>query len=238
MLFAPGQRPSAAAVRGALESGGIGQVSYDPAASEAVVTASDWLELVVDGLTFDLLGLDPGPTLMAPGPRHRFGLEPAALAGCEAIGLAPGPHLAGAANAMPVVRTLLRLASTLMEQWGDAALGALWLPAESAMRRDLFVDAIDAWLAGGPFPALGLTGVVQRADGVIGSDGLAFFTGQELVIDSTLSADRPAATRLLVRLVDLVVEQPPLKGERRVMLEDGQSLQLAGTRSTIVVAPG
>lgn len=237
ILFPKGGRPSARDVRVALARGRMGQVSYDPAQSETVVVSSDWLELLVEGLTFDLLGLAPGRSLLAPVPRHCFGLSPASLLGSEAIGLAPGPHLAGAANAPPVVRTLLRLASGLAWQW-EAVLGTLWLPAESAMGRGLFVSAIDAWLTGGPFPALGLTGVTERSGGVLASDGLAFFTGQELVLDAALSTDRIAATRLLVRLVDYLVEQPPLVGDRTIALEGGGRLQLAPAGSVIDVSPG
>ena len=215
----------------------MGQVSHDPAADRAIVAASDWLELVIDGLTFDLLGLAPGRSLQERTPRYCFGLEAAALADCERIGLAPGPHLAGAANAMPVVRTMLRLASALTREW-DCTLGTLWLPADSAMHRSLFMSAIDAWLAGGAFPALGLTGVTERADGRMASDGLAFFTGQELVLETALGADRIAATRLLVRLIDRLIEGPPLVGETSLLLEDGRSLRLAGSASAIEVSAG
>lgn len=237
MLFPQGRRPSGREVRAALVRGGAGQVSHDPAGSEGGAVPSEWLELVVDGLTFDLLGLAPGHSLLAPAPRHCFGLSSASLSGCEAIGLAPGPHLAGAASALPVVRTLLRLATALASQW-EAALGTLWLPADSAMGRELFVGAIDAWLAGGPFPALGLTGVTERSGGVLASDGLAFFTGQEVVLDAALSADRIAATRLLVRLIDYFVEQPPLAGECTIALEGGGRVRLRSAGSVIHVAPG
>ena len=215
----------------------IGQVSHEPVPSDAAIASSDWLEIVVDGLTFDLLGLAPGRSLLTPPPRHHFGLSSASLAGCEAIGLAPGPHLTGAANAMPVVRTLLRLASALAWQW-PAAAGALWLPAESAMRRELFLNAIDAWLAGGAFPALGLTGVTERHGEILASNGLEFFTGQELVLDETLSADRVAATRLLVRLIDRLVEQPALVGEITIPLDGDGSVRLSGAGSTIHASPG
>lgn len=237
LLFPEGSRPSAGEVRGALARSGTGQVSHDPALSEAIVTASDWLEVVVDGLTFDLLGLAPGRSLQARAPRHYFGLAARDLAVSEGIGLAPGPHLAGAANAMPVVRTMLRLACTFTRQW-EHALGALWLPADSVMQRDLFVSATEAWLAGGAFPALGLTGVSERPDGRLASDGLAFFTGQELVLDVALSADRVAATRLLVRLIDRLIGNPPLLGEIPVRLEDGRELRLVPTGAGIEVALG
>lgn len=228
IAFPRGKRPVAAAVRAALAQAAAGQISYDPA-------ASDWLEVVLDGLTFDVLGLSPGRSLLPAEPRHYFGMSAAALAGCEAIGLAPGPHLAGAANTLPVVRTLLRLGSALASRW-DEAVGAIWLPADTAMGRDIFVSAIDSWIAGGPFPALGLTGVAERSGGVLASDGLAFFTGQELVLDAALSADRIAATRLLVRLIDHLIEQPPIKGERLIQLEGSRKLLLAGAGPIIDVS--
>lgn len=237
LLFPTGSRPSALDVRTALERSGAGQVSHDPAATQSNVPASDWLEVVLDGLTFDLLGLAPGRSLQQRAPRHCFGLDASAMAHCERIGIAPGPHLAGAANAMPVVRTMLHLASALSRQW-RCALGTLWLPAECAMRRDLFMSAIEAWLAGGPFPALGLTGVTERSRGRLASDGLAFFTGQELVLDPALSADRIAATRLLVRLIDRLVENPPQVGEASVRLEDGRNLRLVASASAIDVSLG
>lgn len=224
-------------MRTALARSGAGQVSHDPALSEGIVTACDWLELVVDGLTFDLLGLAPGCSLQARPPRYHFGLESGDLAGCEFIGLAPGPHLAGAANAMPVLRTMLRLACALTREW-DRALGTLWLPADSAMQRDLFVSAIESWLEGGAFPALGLTGVLEQPDGRLASDGLDFFTGQELVLDAALGADRVAATRLLVRLIDRLVGNPPLHVETSIRLEDGRELWLTPSGATIEVALG
>lgn len=237
LLFPPDGRPSAKQVRTALLRNSAAQVSFDPADSEAVVVSSDWLELLVDGLTFDLLGLAPGRSLTVPAPRHAFGLERARVVACEAIGLAPGPHLAGAANAMPVVRTLLRLGAALAAQWPEM-LGTVWLPAVSAMRRELFISATDAWLAGGPFPALGLTGIEECGGGQLASDGLAFFIGREVVLDRALSVDRVAATRLLVRLVDRLIAAPPLAGSATIALDGGGQLRLQARRSVIEVTPG
>ena len=237
MLFPVGARPSAADVRTALERTASGHVSHDPAEREAAVVASNWLELVLDGLTFDLLGLAPGRGLQAPVPRHLIGVNDADIAGCEAIGIAPGPHLAGAASAMPVVRAMLRLAASLASEW-TAARATFWLPAASAMRRDTFVAAITGWLHGGPFPALGLVGVTERADGVLATDGLTFFTGQEIMLDASLGSDRLAGTHLLIRLIDLMVEQVPLAGELEVSLDDGSRLRLVGREAEVAVSPG
>lgn len=235
LLFPIGERPSTPAIRTALARGRAGHISYDPAKKKSRTTQPDWLEVVVDGLTFDLLGLAPGPGLPHHEPRHCFGIAAETLASCEAIGLAPGPHLAGAANAMPVVRTLLRLASALAAHC-DEVLGAMWLPAQSAMQRDIFVEAIDGWLGGGAFPALGLTAVADRGGGVLASDGLTFFTGQELVLEPTFSASRLEATRLLVALIDRLVEALPLTAEHLIRLESRGFVRLTPVGSDVAVA--
>lgn len=237
LLFPRGGRPAPAEVRAALARSATGQVAFDPAESTSGAVSGGWLEVVVDGLTFDLGGLSPGPGLLAPPPRHCFGLTAATLAGCEAIGLAPGPHLAAAAHALPVVRTILRLSVALVSQM-EAALGTVWLPAGSAIRRELFVGAVNGWLASGPFPALGLLGAAERPGGAVASDGLSFFTGQELHLDPSLVTDQVAATQLMARLVDHLLTQPALAGEARLRLEDGRNLHLMGVGPTITVSLG
>ena len=237
MLFHVGRRPTAPDVRATLARGSCGQVSYDPAGGDGVGVPGDWLEVVLDGLTFDVLGLAPGRSLQPSIPRHLFGLPAAALTGCEAIGLAPGPHIASAASAPPVVRTLLRLAAGLASQL-EGVVAMQWLPAASVMQKDRFVDIVGDWLAGGPFPALGLTGVVEQPGPQIASDGLAFFTGRELVLDPALSTDRVAATRLITRLIDRLVNEPRFEGEEKVLLDDGTCLRLSAAKAVITVSPG
>lgn len=237
LLFDEGSRPTADSARSAMASGLVGHVSHDPGRSAQFDQATSWIELLLDGLTFDLLGLAPGKALSLVKVRHRFGLTAEAIAGCEAIGIAPGPHLRGAANALPVVRTLLRLAITLANQWVEAK-GALWTPAASVMERRIFIQAVDTWLGGGPFPALGLAGIAERPDGLLASDGLAFFTGQELLLDRQMSANRVAGTRLLVRLIDALVGHAALTREVRLSLDDEPSLCLRPAGSVICVAYG
>lgn len=152
------------------------------------------------------------------------------------MGLAPGPHLAGAAHVMPVLRTMLRLAATLAEQW-KGATELLWSPAGTLVRADLFIAAIDAWLGGGAFPAPILVGSLLRADGQVTSDGLTFFTGQELALSPALSADPTAARRLINRLVDRLLELPSLAEPTRLVLEDGRGLRLFPAGTLIEVSP-
>lgn len=231
LLFPRGERPTAVDVRAALLQSNAAQVSYDPADRERAAVANDWLELLADGLTFDLLGLAPGEGLSPPEPRHRLGLSAQALGDCEAIGIAPGPHLAGAANALPVVRTMLGIAATLSSHWRTLT-GLLWRPSACATRRDIFLELTEGWLGGGPFPVLSLIGVVEGEGGALASEGLAFFTGQEVALDPGFDIDRTAATRTIVRLVDWLVEQRPLREPVTLALDNGERWRLdpRGTR--------
>lgn len=238
LLCRPGERPDAGQIRAILEHAAVASISHDPGAADGDSGGtSDWLELLVDGLTFDLLGLAPGRPLQAPPIRHRFGVTADRLETLEAIGVAPGPHLSGAHNALPVVRTLLRLGAALASAC-DGVLAALWLPAASAMGCTQLIETVAAWTAGGVFPALGLVGAVATPDGALQSDGLRFFTGQEITIAPALAADRVTATRLLLRLVDRIVELGPISGGASVTLTDGTRLRLAGDGPVIWVEPG
>lgn len=237
LLFDEGLRPNADLARSALASGLVGQVSHDPRGGELPHRTSNWIELLLDGLTFDVLGLAPGKPLAPIAARHHFGLSADTLAACEAVGIAPGPHLRGAANALPVIRTLLRLGVALAGQWPHTR-AALWAPAASAMERRVFIKSVDTWLGGGPFPALGLTGVVEAPGGTLASDGLTFFIGQELVLDRGLSEDRVAGTRLLLRLIDALAGHTGLAQPVRIALDSERSVLLRPAGGVIHVSCG
>ena len=217
LLFRPGMRPGSDAISQVVAQSGCGIVSHDPRQAFSPEGIDDsWLELLVEGLTFDVLGLSPLEGVHWPGLRHDFGIAPDEIAPCEAIVIAPGPHLSGAANAIPVIRTMMGMASTLLEGT-DGAVGVVWQPSASAIGKELFGKMIGQWLEGGPFPALGLTGVTMTEDGGLASDGLAFFTGQEIEIDAALSSAQPQATRLAVRLIDHLVNQDKIEHEEMIL---------------------
>lgn len=195
-----------------------------------------WLELLCEGLTFDLSGLAPGPEAPFPDLAHRFDLP--ALPGpgdYEAMTLRLGPHLVAGGNSLPLMRGLLALACDLVRQFDDLAAIA-WGPARTAIGRRFFESVTSAWLDGGPFPALGLTAFVETPDGAIESLGLAFWIGQELRIEPPLSTDRVAATRLGIRLVNhLVITGTPADDER-IVAPDGTRLVMRPSRSRALIS--
>ncbi len=242
LLFARGQRPDVAAIR-AFAGGLPGLVvTHDRAVHPASGTAAAshdaeiWAELLHDGLTFDLGGLAPGPSAAFPAVRHRFDIAslPAAQ-DFDAVVLRPGPHLTGAGSAMPLMRSLLALACHLVRAFGDLA-AVIWTPANSATGRRFFESATTAWLEGGPFPALGLAAFEEASEGVLESIGLAFWIGQELRIEAPLSADRVAATRLGIRVVNHLVLTGGLVNDDRITAPDGTRLLLRLSRDRAVVS--
>lgn len=218
MLFGVGARPDAAAVRALAQEGGFA-VTH-----EGEDGGKTWLELVINGLAYDLAGLSGGVGGRIAAPRHQFAVDDLAAEAVEAVTLVAGPHLVEGASMMPVVRSQVLLARQLSTLAGLRAIA--WNPAQSWMAPDHFVRVVTAWLDGGPFPALGLTGLHPVLDGGLQSQGLAFFTGQELRIEPELAEDRVGATKLAVRLINELVTQNPVDRRHEFAGIDGAPLIL------------
>lgn len=242
LLFAVGKRPDRLAVRACAERLPSLSVSHDPVPDDAPHPEAlwpgqlHWIELLRDGLTFDLSGLAPGPAAPFPDLAHRFDL-PAVPApdACEAVVLRLGPHLAAGGNSQPLMRGLLAVGCDLVRQFEDC-IAVAWGPADTAIGLRFFESVTSAWLDGGPFPALGLTAFVETPDGALESVGLGFWIGQELRIEPPLSADRIAATRLGIRLVNhLVITGAPVEDDR-IIAPDGTRLVLRPSRSRAVIS--
>ncbi len=208
LLVDVGVRPTAADVRNLIAEFDRTSVSFDPEREGRGPVKDEeehWLELLRDGLTFDLLGLSPGPGVNAPEPRHSFGsstnFDDTALV---AIGLFPGPHLAEGAHTLPVVRTLLALGSQLARAL-EGVRQVVWTPAGCVLEASLFERLVNAWLDGGAFPAPGLVGFELSGDGSLKTDGLAFFLQRELLLDPQCCTDEVAASRLASRIIHEVI---------------------------------
>lgn len=247
LVFDRGARPDRTAVATALAAIPRVAISHDPAtlagpthAASPLAAPEDmtrWLELLVDGLTVDLVGLAPGPALDEPDVAYRYNCEIGEPGGREAVGLFPGPHIAAGASSMPILRTLLGLGADLADTL-DGLRAVCWGPARSAIAPQFFVRTIRTWLDDGPFPALGLLGLHFDEGGTLTSEGLAFFTGYELAVDPALTADRAAAMRLTVRVVHELVgaELPEVRHE--FVTDEGLPLALEPDPSARLIRIG
>lgn len=201
LIFAKGQRPDCAAVA-ALASTGSARF----AVSHGADGHAGWLELLVMGLALDCHGLAPSPPGQPPLAGPVLGL--ADMPDGEAVTLQPGPHLADAGALVPVVRALALLGLELSALPG--LLAVCWNPAASWMAPAYFRKVTGDWLAGGPFPALGLTSLRRSGNGAMDSQGLAFFTGQEITIPAASGLSPSDQARIAVRLINDLVEREPL----------------------------
>jgi hypothetical protein len=194
-----------------------------------------WLELLREGLTFDLRGLADGPSRPIPAIAHRFDFSAAAAAGgLEALSIVPGPHLAGGERSMPVLRGMLALARDLTQHFAQLQ-AVFWPPSHSAIGRRYFESVITAWLDGGAFPALGLTAFDEMPDGALQSVGLGFWIGQELRIEPPLTTDKVAATRLGVRLINQLVIVGGQDESERIIAPDGTRLVMRPSRNRDII---
>jgi hypothetical protein len=222
LLYAAGERPSADDVARLLDepaasSGQPARISHRPE------DEAGWLELLANGLTFDLSGLAPAaPTLPQPA-KHLFGLPIEAHRwSLESVSLAAGPHLTPGSALLPVVRSMCGLAVRLASLENVRAIG--WQPAGSWIEPTYFARIIGGWLAGGAFPALGLTALDRTADGAIESNGLAFFTGQELRMEAREGEPASATGKLAVRMVDRLIQEGRIRQPISMAGPDGESL--------------
>lgn len=237
LLFAAGDRPSAEDVNCALsQPDGPSAHAGSPVAriTNARSGGEGWLELLANGLTFDLAGLAPAQSEPIPKAAHFFGLpsreneKP-----FEAIAIVPGPHLAGGGAMTPVVRTMAAVASELSAKLDAKAV--CWGPAGSWMDPSYFARIVEGWLAGGAFPALGFTGIERGDDGAVASDGLAFFTGQELRVESRRGEPAADTVKLAVRAIDHLVRHGPIDRRERLTGPNGEALLAEPTRDGRIV---
>jgi len=179
-----------------------------------------WLELLASGLTFDCRGLTPGPCAPLPLPGALLGLE--GLPDGEAISLAPGPHIAFGRGLLPVVRVLAGIGSRLAELPGIQAV--YWQPAGSWMDAGYFRRIVNDWLAGGAFPALGLTSLRRESNGAMVSLGLGLLIGQELRFEPERALPAAKIAQISVRLIHELIQRGPLEQAEDFVGPDGEAL--------------
>ena len=225
LLFAAGRRPASDTLaQMAGDSAAVGgfTISHQPPIAEG------WVELLASGLTFDLKGLAPMHGQPVPDFSNRFGFKTDYRAEpVEAVLLRPGPHISGGQHLLPVVRAMAGLTAALATIPGIS--GLCWHPARSIIEPSFFIRSIGAWLKGGAFPALGLTALNPTIDGGLLSEGLAFFTGQELRIEP-VQGSKPAKpadmAKFAIRLIHTMVESGPLHDAWETADDQGHRFRL------------
>lgn len=223
LAFAAGERPLAGAIRAVAEQSRAFAVVSEP---ELEGKGHDgWLELVASGLTFDLTGLAPAASDPLPGARHFFGLgadfDPAAL---EALTIVPGPHLSGGKTMLPVLRCLAWLGASLSRLPGVAAVS--WHGANAYCAPEFYHSGVMRWITGGVFPGLGLAALLPAADGGLQSEGLALFTGQEIVLAPELAQERAEGAKIALRLINWLVDHGKLEEPGLLKGPGGETLRL------------
>lgn len=223
LMFEPGQRPTADDIARLSRSDHAGPGGF--AVSHQQDPTAGWIELLATGLTFDLAGLAPAPPVPLPTIAHFFGpgAKPA-LATAEAITLMPGEQLRGAEQMLPVVRIMAGLAARLARL--DAVIAIAWHPARIAVAPAAFAAIIAGWLKGGSFPVLALTALFCDNDDAICSEGLAFFTGQELRIEPFTGKNTAYSMKIATRLINHLVGIEPIHQPMNFSGPNGERLSV------------
>jgi len=219
LAFSAGTRPDREQVLALAE----GEVVGTPfTASHLPESADGWIELLAAGLTFDCRGLLPAESEPIPAHEALLGLETRPAG--EAISLAPGPHLAEAAGMQPVLRVLAGIGATLAGLPGVTAVA--WNPARCWMPPAYFGKVVSSWLAGGPFPALGLTSLQRGRDGSMQTVGLSLLTGQELLFTPDRQLGPADMARIAVRLIHALIEVEPLTAPHQFTGPEGETIDV------------
>lgn len=217
LVFAKGHRPDADDIRALA---GVADAVLPFSISHDASARHGWIELLAMGLTFDCTGIAPAVAAKAPPPGPLLGLDIRPQG--EAISLMPGPHLAEGRALLPVVRTMAGLGARLSTMPG--LLAVCWRPARSWMAPGYFQKTVADWLAGGPFPALGLTTLHRQGDGAMVSHGLGYFIGQEVRVEPGHGREPAAIARIAVRLINELVLAGPLRRAERLVGPGGEAL--------------
>ena len=223
LLFAPGERPRAKQIRALATNCPQFSISLDTSADRG--QEEGWLELLANGMTFDLTGLEPQASIDVPATAHTFGtgqgFDPAQQ---EAILIQPGPHLAAGGGMFPVVRTLAMVAATLAQL--DNVKAVAWHPARAVSSADYFRRSVMGWIEGGAFPGLGLAALFPTEAGGLQSEGLSLFTGQELYMRPEVVTDRAEASKIALRLLNWLVENGRITQSFLFTGPSGETLRL------------
>ncbi|AKH41449.1 hypothetical protein FHS61_001937 [Altererythrobacter atlanticus] len=192
------------------------------------------MEIVANGLCFDISGLSPGESEPVTSAAHLFGLpNEIGDSHLEAILIRPGPHIAAARLMLPVARCLAGLGASFALLPGVQAVA--WHSARSWSSPEHFRSSVLRWIDGGVFPGLGLAALLPLQDGGMASEGLSLFTGQEIRLAPELASDRRQGAQLAVRLMHWLVERGNLAEREEISGPESEQLILEPSSDRKVV---
>ncbi|WP_054109526.1 hypothetical protein [Novosphingobium sp. AAP83] len=202
--------------------------------SHAPAEGAGWVEVLRDGLTFDLRGLSGSAPQALPTIEHSVGISIGHNNDLAALLICPGPHLSGAQRLLPVIRVAAALTGCLAKIAQPRAI--CWVPARNAVAPELFNRAVQPWLEGGPFPAIALASLQANESGAIATTGLKFLIGQEFTLSGSPGTSREHLARVAVRLIDWLVAHGPIAEARQVDLAGTGAVFLEAENATSIIA--
>lgn len=227
MLFPAGERPDLPTIRQIVDQIGAVTISAEPAVAPNSEALKDelWVELLCEGMTFDLCGLAGGHSTRVPDL-----LDPSDLCSdrdmMEAVELKLGPHLAAGGHNLPIVRAMLAVATTLAGKL-DKLVAISWPASGTCLSPSDFSNAIDSWLNGGPIPSPAIVNFRKSMDNALQSVGLSLFCTQELRLEPDLARSEDDLCRLGIRIAGQIIHQGKLSEVEEVAGPDGASIRLA-----------
>lgn len=224
-LFPPDLRPDAEALRKVVAS--VPDLSISSAPDGG--TEPLGFELHRQGMTFDIVGLSPGPGATLPRIRNWLAVAPAERPErMRSLGIALGPHIRAGRADITIFRGLLRLAQGLLEGLPHC-LGICWSASGTIIAPADFVEQVRGWDAGGAFPVQMVIAVNESLNGGTQTSGLHYFTGQELRLEPAAAGDDGQASLLALRLASQLIHGGRLDGTETVAAPDGRLLRLVSS---------
>ena len=223
-MFEAGNCPGSDQVEQAIE--GHVKVSVSNSPENQGARGYAWLELLIEGLTFDLKGLEEPFSVNATTFQHSIDINPPERDNAyQALVLLPGPHLAGGQSQLPIFRAHMALGATIGASL-PGIVGFGWPESETLISGDRFAELIDHWLQGGALPVPSLIALKDTMDGGLQSVGLSYFTGQELRIEPGQWTDPDNARRQAIRLIQQMFLSGKLEKSEQLTGPDGNPLRL------------
>lgn len=190
------------------------------------------IELNCNGATFDLrnggLLSDPllshNPALKAREEHSRNEIP------TETLTIVPSGHIKSAQSSIPIVKAWWLTAAQLAAELENCA-GVIWGPSAERFLVSDFVEQSDRWNNKGIFPPSGLVQCIDDLDDGLRTDGLSFFTKQELRIEPELVDDRDFAARLGRRLAQTLIHRETLIAAEEFIGPDGRKLKLVPSKN-------